>query len=178
MPLQLPDIARIIKSLIPENLSTKVYVKPTTNGYNVIELINKKINYTTAYSVHDVIDETILKDIDHYIERVQSMEYLQNIINTLKTADTTIKHKHDFYHKRLDFTRSFDNRQYALIQTEKNLALIWVANIQTMDKKPLTCDIVLKQWPHTYPKRKIAKELKQILGDTQSKTLEELTTVQ
>ena len=178
MPLQLPDIARIIKGLIPENLNTKVYVKPTANGYNIIELINKKINYTTAYTIHDVIDETILKDIDHYIERVQSMEYLQDIVDTLKTTDTTIKHKHDFYHKRLDFTRNLDNRHYALIQTEKHLVLVWGATIQTIDKEPLTCDIVLEQWPHTYPKRKIAKELKQTLDDTQSKTFEELTTIQ
>ena len=178
MPLQLPDIARIIKSLIPENLSTNVYVKPTANGYNIIELVNKKINYTTAYSVYDVIDETILNDIDHYIERVQSMEYLQDIVDTLKTANTTIKHKHDFYHKRLDFTRSFDDRHYALIQTEKHLALVWVAKIQTMAKEPLTCDIVLKQWPNNLHKRDISKTLKQALDDTQSKTLDELTTVQ
>ena len=178
MPLQLQDITRIIKGLIPENLSTKVYVKPTANGYNVIELVNKKINYTTAYTIHDVIDETILKNIDCYIERVQSMEYLQDIVDTLKTTDTTIKHKHDFYHKRLNFTRSLDNRHYALIQTEKYITLVWVANIQTIDKEPLTYDIVLKQWPHTYPKRKITKELKQTLNDTQSKTLDELTTIQ
>ena len=178
MPLQLPDIARIIKGLIPENLSTKVYVKPTANGYNIIKLVNKKINYTTAYSVHDVIDETILKDIDHYIERVQSMEYLQDIIDTLKTADTTIKHKHDFYHKRLNFMRSHDNRHYALIQTKKYLVLVWVANIQTIDKEPLTCDIVLKQWPNTQRKRDIIKTLKQVLDDTQTKTLDELTTIQ
>lgn len=178
MPLQLQDIARIIKGLIPENLSTKVYVKPTANGYNVIELVNKKINYTTAYSVHDVIDETILKDIDCYIERVQSMEYLQDIINTLKTADTTIKYDHDFYHKRLDFMRSHDNRHYALIQTKKHLTLVWVAKIQTMDKEPLTCDIVLRQWPNIQRKRDIIKTLKQVLDDTQTKTLDELTTVQ
>lgn len=178
MPLQSPDITRIINGLIPENLNTKVYVKPAANGYNTIELINKKVNYTTAYSIHDVIDETILKDIDCYIERIQSMEYLQDIVNTLKTADTTIKHKHDFYHKRLNFTRSHDTRRYALIQAEQYLTLVWVATIQTIDKEPLTCDIVLKQWPHTYPKRKIAKELKQTLDNTQSKTLEELTTIQ
>ena len=98
MPLQLQDITRIIKGLIPENLNTKVYVKPAANGYNIIELVNKKINYTTAYTIHDVIDETILKNIDCYIERIQSMEYLQDIVDTLKTADTTIKRKHDFYH--------------------------------------------------------------------------------
>ena len=178
MPLQLQDITRIIKGLIPENLSTKVYVKPTTNGYNIIELINKKVNYTTAYSVYDVIDETILKDIDCYIERVRSMEYLQDIVDTLKTADTTIKHKHDFYHKRLDFTRSLDNRQYALIQTENYLDLVWTAKIQTINKEPLTCDIVLEQWPHKYPKRKIAKELKQVLDNAQTKPLDELTTIQ
>lgn len=178
MPLQSPDITRIINGLIPENLSTKVYVKPTANGYNIIELINKKINYTTAYSVHDVIDETILKDIDRYIERVQSMEYLQDIVDTLKTADTAIKRKHDFYHKRLNFTRNLDNRHYALIQTEKHLTLVWVANIQTMNKEPLTCDIVLKQWPNTQRKKDIIKTLKQVLDDTQTKTLDELTTIQ
>lgn len=178
MPLQLHDIARIINGLIPENLNTKVYVKPTANGYNTIELINKKVNYTTAYSIHDVIDETILKDIDQYIERVQSMEYLQDIIDTLKTADTTIKYDHDFYHKRLDFMRSHDNRHYALIQTEKHLTLVWVANIQTMDKELLTCDIVLKQWPSTQRKRDISKTLKQVLDNAQSKTLDELTTIQ
>lgn len=178
MPLQLHDIARIIKGLIPENLSTKVYVKPTTNGYNIIKLINKKVNYTTAYSIHDVVDETILKDIDQYIERVQSMEYLQDIIDTLKTADTIIKYDHDFYHNRLDFMRSHDNRHYALIQTEKHLTLVWVAKIQTMNKQPLTCDIVLKQWASTQRKRDIIKTLKQVLDDTQSKTLDELTTIQ
>lgn len=178
MPLQLHDIARIIKGLIPENISTTVYVKPAANGYNIIELVNKKVNYTTAYSIHDVIDETILKDIDCYIERVQSMEYLQDIVDTLKTTDTTIKHDHDFYHNRLDFMRSHDQRQYALIQTEKHLALVWVANIQTMDKKPLTCDIVLKQWPSTLRKKDISKTLKQVLDNAQSKTLDELTTIQ
>lgn len=178
MPLQLQDIARIIKSLIPENLSTKVYVKPAANGYNTIELINKKVNYTTAYSIHDVIDKTILSDIDCYIERVQSMEYLQDIVDTLKTTDTTIEHKHDFYHNRLDLMRSHDNRHYALIQTEKHLILVWVAKIQTMDKEPLTCDTVLKQWPNTQRKRDIIKTLKQILDDTQTKTLDELTTIQ
>lgn len=178
MPLQLQDITRIIKGLIPENLSTKVYVKPTANGYNIIELVNKKINYTTTYTIHDVIDETILKNIDCYIERVQSMEYLQDIANTLKTTDTTIKYDHDFYHKRLDFMRSHDSRHYALIQTEKHLTLVWVANIQTMNKEPLTCDIVLKQWPNTQRKRDIIKTLKQVLDDAQSKTLEELTTIQ
>ncbi len=178
MPLQLNDIARIIKGLIPETLSTKVYVKPTANGYNTIELINKKVNYTTDYSIHDVIDETILKDINCYIERVQSMEYLQDIIDTLKTTDTAIKYDHDFYHNRLDFMRSHDNRHYALIQTEKHLILVWVAKIQTMDKEPLTCDIVLKQWPSTQRKRDVIKTLKQVLDDTQTKTLDELTTVQ
>ena len=178
MPLQLHDIARIIKSLIPENLSTNVYVKPAANGYNIIELVNKKVNYTTAYSIHDVIDETILKDIDQYIERVQSMEYLQDIIDTLKTADTTIKYDHDFYHKRLNFMRSHDNRHYDLIQTEKHLALVWIANIQTMDKESLTCDIVLKQWPNNLRKRAIIKTFKQALDDTQSKKLKELTIIQ
>lgn len=178
MPLQLQDIARIIKGLIPETLNTKVYVKPAANGYNIIELINKKINYTTAYSIHDVIDETILQDIDCYIERVQSMEYLQDIIDALKTTDTTIKYNHDFYHNRLDFIRSHDNRHYALIQTEKYLTLVWAAKIQTMDKEPLTCDIVLKQWPSTLRKRDISKTIKQVLDNVQSKTLDELTTVQ
>lgn len=178
MPLQLHDIARIIKGLIPENISTNVYVKPAANGYNIIELVNKKVNYTTAYSIHDVIDETILKDIDQYIERVQSMEYLQDIIDTLKTADTTIKYDHDFYHNRLDFMRSHDSRQYALIQTEKYLTLVWIAKIQTIDKKPLTGDIVLKQWPNNLRKRDIIKTFKQTLDNTQSKTLDELTTVQ
>jgi hypothetical protein len=178
MPLQLPDISRIIKSLIPETLSTKVYVKPATNGYNIIELVNKKVNYTTAYSIHDIIDETILKDIDCYIERVQSMEYLQDIVNTLKTTDTTIKYDHDFYHNRLDFMRSHDSRHYALIQTEKYLALVWMANIQTIDKEPLTGDIVLKQWPNNLRKRDIIKTFKQALDDTQSKKLEELTIIQ
>ena len=178
MPLQLHDITRIIKGLIPENLSTKVYVKPAANGYNVIELVNKKVNYTTAYSIHDVIDETILKDIDQYIERVQSMEYLQDIIDTLKITDTTIKYDHDFYHNRLDFMRSHDQRHYALIQTEKYLTLVWVANIQTMDKEPLTCNIILKQWSSTQRKRDISKTLKQALDDTQSKTLDELTSIQ
>lgn len=178
MPLQLQDITRIIKGLIPETLSTKVYVKPAANGYNTIELINKKVNYTTDYSIHDVIDETILKDIDCYIERVQSMEYLQDITDTLKTTNTTIKYDHDFYHNRLDFMRSYDNRHYALIQTEKHLILVWVANIQTMNKEPLTCDIVLKQWSSTQRKRDISKTLKQVLNNTQTKTLDELTTIQ
>ena len=104
MPLQPEDIKRIIKGLIPENLSTQVYVYPTKNGYNTIELVNKKINYTTAYSVYDIIDDTIFNNIDTYIERVQSMEYLQDLVNTLKTRDTTVHYKPDPYHNRLNFT--------------------------------------------------------------------------
>lgn len=178
MPLQPDDIKRIIKGLIPETLSTQVYVSPTKNGYNTIELVNKKINYTTAYSVHDIIDDTIFNNIDNYIERVQSMEYLQDLVNTLKTRDTTVRYKHDPYHNRLDFTRSNDPRHYALIQTEQHLSLVWVASIKTVDKKPTTCDIVLKQRSQFVHKHTITKTLKQVLDDAQNKTLDELTSVQ
>lgn len=178
MPLQPDDIKRIIKGLIPETLSTQVYVSPTKNGYNTIELVNKKINYTTAYSVHDIIDDTIFNNIDNYIERVQSMEYLQDLVNTLKTRDTTVRYKHDPYHNRLDFTRSNDPRHYALTQTEQHLSLVWVASIKTVDKKPTTCDIVLKQWSQFVHKHTITKTLKQVLDDAQNKTLDELTSVQ
>ena len=178
MPLQPEDIRRIIKGLIPETLSTQVYVSPAKNGYNTIELVNKKINYTTAYSVHDIIDDTIFNNIDNYIERVQRMEYFQDLVDTLKTKDTTVHYKHDPYHNRLDFTRSNDPRHYALIQTKEQLSLVWVASIKTIDKEPITCDIVLEQRPQTTRKHNVAKTLKQILNDTQNKTLDELTSVQ
>lgn len=178
MPLQPDDIKRIVKGLIPESLSTQVYVSPTKNGYNTIELINKKINYTTAYSVYDIIDDTIFNNIDNYIERVQNMEYLQDLVNTLKTRDTTIHYKHDPYHNRLNFTRSNDPRHYALIQTKQQLSLVWVASIKTVDKDPVTCDIVLEQRPRATRKHNVAKTLKQILDEAQTKTLDELTSVQ
>jgi len=47
-----------------------------------------------------------------------------------------------------------------------------------MDKEALTCDIVLKQWSSTQRKRDVIKTLKQVLDDTQTKTLDELTTIQ
>lgn len=178
MPLQPDDIKRIIKGLIPETLSTQVYINPTKNGYNTIELVNKKINYTTAYSIYDIIDDTIFNNIDNYIKRVQSMEYLQDLASTLKTRDTTVRYKHDPYHNRLDFTRSNDPRHYAIIQTKQQLSLVWVASIKTVDKDPVTCDIVLEQRPHANRKHNVAKTLKQILDDTQNKTLDELTTIQ
>ena len=178
MPLQPEDIKRIIKGLIPETLSTQVYVSPSKNGYNTIELVNKKINYTTAYSVHDIIDDTIFNNIDNYIERVQHMEYLQDLVNTLKTKDTTIRYKHDPHHNRLNFTRSNDPRHYALIQTKQQLSLVWVASIKTVNNDPVTCDIVLEQRPHANRKHNIGKTLKQILDEAQTKTLDELTNVQ
>lgn len=178
MPLQPEDIKRIIKGLIPENLSTQVYVYPTKNGYNTIELVNKKINYTTAYSVYDIIDDTIFNNIDTYIERVQSMEYLQDLVNTLKTRNTTVHYKHDPHHNRLNFTRSNDPRHYALIQTKQQLSLVWVASIKTVDKNPVTYDIVLEQRPHANRKHNVTKTLKQILDEAQTKTLDELTTIQ
>ena len=178
MPLQPDDIKRIIKGLIPETLSTQVYVSPSKNGYNTIELVNKKINYTTAYSVYDIIDDTIFNNIDNYIERVQRMKYLQDLVNTLKTKDTTVHYKHDPYHNRLDFTRSNDPRHYALIQTKQQLSLVWVASIKTVDNDPVTCDIVLEQRPHTSRKHNVTKTLKQILDEAQTKTLDELTSVQ
>lgn len=106
------------------------------------------------------------------------MEYLQDLVNTLKTRDTTVRYKHDPYHNRLDFTRSNDPRHYALIQTEQHLSLVWVASIKTVDKKPTTCDIVLKQWSQFVHKHTITKTLKQVLDDAQNKTLDELTSVQ
>lgn len=178
MPLQPDDIKRIIKGLIPETLSTQVYVYPTKNGHNTVELVNKKINYTTAYSVHDIIDDTIFNNINSYIERVRSMEYLQDLVDTLKNNDTTVHYKHDPYHNRLNFTRSNDPRHYALIQTKQQLSLVWVASIKTVDEDPMTCDIVLEQRPHANRKHNVAKTLKQILDEAQSKTLDELTSVQ
>ena len=138
----------------------------------------KKINYTTAYSVYDIIDDTIFNNIDNYIERVQSMEYLQDLVDALKTKDTAVRYKHDPYQNRLNFTRSNDPRHYALIQTKEQLSLVWVAFIKTIDKYPVTCDIVLEQQPHASRKHNVAKTLKQILDETQTKTLDELTSVQ
>ena len=62
-----------------------------------------------------------------------------------------------------------------LIETDDRITLVWVTNIKTVNKIPTTCDIVLKQWDN--PVVNPTKTLKQVLDETQDKTLDQLTDV-
>lgn len=103
------------------------------------------------------------------------MLYLQQFLDTLVVPNTSIDYKHDLYRNRVNFTRSNDSRHYALIETDDRITLVWVTSIKTVNKIPTTCDIVLKQWDN--PVVNPTKTLKQVLDETQDKTLDQLTDV-
>ena len=103
---------------------------------------------------------------------------MQYLLDTLMTLNTSIDYKHDPYCNRVDFTRSGDPRRYALIETkDHHITLVWVASVKTIDKKPVDCDIVLNQWPNPATSASLDKTLKQVLDETQNKTLDQLTDV-
>lgn len=173
--LTFANTIRLVKGLIPDNLGIDVYTKPTSNGGTSVELVNKKLNYGIDFCVYDSIGENTITRVDEYVDIVHSMLYLQRFLDTLVDDNTTIDYKHAIYNKRVDFTRSNDSRHYALIETEDHIALVWVANIKTVDKKPKICDIVLEQWGN--PVVNPTKTLKQVLDETQDKTLDQLTDI-
>lgn len=173
--LTFANTIRLVKGLIPDNLGIDVYTKPTSNGGTSVELINKKLNFGIDFCVYDGIGENTVTRVDDYTKYVRSMLYLQQFLDTLMTPNTSITYDHDPYCNRVDFTRSGDSRRYALIETEDHITLVWVTSIKTVNKIPTTCDIVLKQWPN--PVVNPTKTLKQVLDETQDKTLDQLTDV-
>ena len=173
--LTFANTIRLVKGLIPDNLGIDVYTKPTSNGGTSVELVNKKLNYGIDFCVYDGIGENTITRVDEYVDIVRSMLNMQYLIDTLVTLNTSIDYKHDPYRNRVDFTRSGDSRRYALIETEDHIALVWVASIKTIDKKPKICDIVLEQWDN--PVVNPTKTLKQVLDETQDKTLDQLTDI-
>lgn len=173
--LTFANTIRLVKGLIPDNLGIDVYTKPTSNGGTSVELVNKKLNYAIDFCVYDGIGENTIAVVDEYTKYVRSMLYLQQFLDTLVVPNTSIDYKHDPYRNRVNFTRSNDSRHYALIETDDRITLVWVANIKTINKIPTTCDIVLKQWDN--PVVNPTKTLKQVLDETQDKTLDQLTDV-
>lgn len=173
--LTFANTIRLVKGLIPDNLGVDVYTKPTSNGGTSVELVNKKLNYGIDFCVYDGIGENTVTRVDDYTKRVRSMLYLQQFLDTLMTPNTSVTYDHDPYRNRVDFTRSGDPRHYALIETEDHIALVWVTSIKTVNKIPTTCDIVLEQWGN--PVVNPTKTLKQVLDETQDKTLDQLTDV-
>lgn len=173
--LTFTNTIRLVKGLIPDNLGIDVYTKPTSNGGTSVELVNKKLNYGIDFCVYDSIGENTIAVVDEYTKYVRSMLYLQQFLDTLVVPNTSIDYKHDPYRNRVGFTRSDDPRHYALIETDDRITLVWVANIKTINKIPTTCDIVLEQWDN--PVVNPTKTLKQVLDETQDKTLDQLTDV-
>lgn len=173
--LTFANTIRLVKGLIPDNLGIDVYTKPTSNGGTSVELVNKKLNYAIDFCVYDSIGENTIAVVDEYTKYVRSMLYLQQFLDTLVVPNTSIDYKHDPYRNRVNFTRSNDSRHYALIETDDRITLVWVTNIKTVNKIPTTCDIVLKQWDN--PVVNPTKTLKQVLDETQDKTLDQLTDV-
>lgn len=173
--LTFANTIRLVKGLIPDNLGIDVYTKPTSNGGTSVELVNKKLNYGIDFCVYDSIGENTIAVVDEYTKYVRSMLYLQQFLDTLVVPNTSIDYKHDPYRNRVNFTRSNDSRHYALIETDDRITLVWVTNIKTVNKIPTTCDIVLKQWDN--PVVNPTKTLKQVLDETQDKTLDQLTDV-
>ena len=168
-------IIRLIRGLVPENLDIDIRVKPTSNGASEVNLVDRDLNYHIDFCVYDSIGENTIATVDEYTDTVSSMRYLQQFLDTLVDFDTSIRCEHDPYKKRLNFTRSDDPRHYALIETENHITLVWVANVKTIDKKPVDCDIVLKQWPN--PVVNPTETLKQALDDARDKMLDQLTDV-
>lgn len=173
--LTFANTIRLVKGLIPDNLGVNVYTKPTSNGGTSVELVNKKLDYGIDFCVYDGIGENTIAVVDEYTKYVRSMLYLQQFLDTLVVPNTSIDYKHDPYRNRVNFTRSNDSRHYALIETDDRITLVWVTNIKTVNKIPTTCDIVLKQWDN--PVVNPTKTLKQVLDETQDKTLDQLTDV-
>ena len=173
--LTFANTIRLVKGLIPDNLGIDVYTKPTSNGGTSVELVNKKLNYGIDFCVYDSIGENTIAVVDEYTKYVRSMLYLQQFLDTLVVPNTSIDYKHDPYRNRVDFTRSGDPRHYALIETDDRITLVWVANIKTINKIPTTYDIVLEQWGN--PVVNPTKTLKQVLDETQDKTLDQLTDI-
>ena len=173
--LTFANTIRLVKGLIPDNLGIDVYTKPTSNGGTSVELVNKKLNYGIDFCVYDSIGENTIAVVDEYTKYVRSMLYLQQFLDTLVVPNTSIDYKHDPYRNRVNFTRSNDSRHYALIETDDRITLVWVTNIKTVNKIPTTCDIVLKQWDN--PVVNPTKTLKQVLDETQDKTLDQLTDI-
>lgn len=175
--LTFANTIRLVKGLIPDNLNIDVYTKPTSNGGTSVELVNKKLNYGIDFCVYDGIGENTVTRVDDYTKRVRSMLSMQHLLNTLITPNTSIDYEHDPYRNRVNFTRSCDPRHYALIETEDHITLVWVTSIKTVNKIPTTCDIVLKQWPNPIISASLDKTLKQVLDETQDKTLDQLTDI-
>lgn len=173
--LTFANTIRLVKGLIPDNLGVDVYTKPTSNGGTSVELVNKKLDYGIDFCVYDSIGENTIAVVDEYTKYVRSMLYLQQFLDTLVMPNTSIDYKHDPYCNRVNFTRSNDSRHYALIETEDHITLVWVTSIKTVNKIPTTCDIVLEQWDN--PVVNPTKTLKQVLDETQDKTLDQLTDV-
>ncbi len=167
------NIIRLIRGLIPANLDIDIQVKPAPNGASEVDLVNRKLDYSIDFCVYDSIGNNTVNTVDKYVDTVRSMLYLQQFLDTIVT---TVTYKHNPYRKRLDFTRDGDPRRYALIETDNHITLVWVASVKTIDKKPVDCDIILKQWPNPVVNPK--KTLKQALDDAQTRTIEELTTVE
>lgn len=142
---------------------------------SLTEILTTILNYHIDFCVYDSIGENTIATVDEYTDTVSSMHCLQQFLDTLVDFDTSIRCKYDPYNKRLNFTRSDDPRHYALIETENHVTLVWVANVKTIDKKPVDCDIVLKQWPN--PVVNPTETLKQALDDAQDKMLDQLTDV-
>lgn len=175
--LTFANTIRLVKGLIPDNLGIDVYTKPTSNGGTSVELVNKKLNFGIDFCVYDGIGENTVTRVDDYTKYVRSMLYLQQFLDTLMTPNTSITYDHDPYCNRVDFTRSGDSRRYALIETDDHITLVWVTSIKTVNKIPTTCDIVLKQWPNPVTSASLDKTLKQVLDETQDKTLDQLTDI-
>lgn len=173
--LTFANTIRLVKGLIPDNLGIDVYTKPTSNGGTSVELINKKLNFSIDFCVYDGIGENTVTRVDDYTKYVRSMLYLQQFLDTLMTPNASVTYDHDPYRNRVDFTRSGDPKHYALIETEDHITLVWVTSIKTVNKIPTTCDIVLEQWGN--PVVNPTKTLKQVLDETQDKTLDQLTDI-
>lgn len=175
--LTFANTIRLVKGLIPDNLGIDVYTKPTGNGGTSVELVNKKLNYGIDFCVYEGIGNNTVNTVDKYVSAVRSMLNMQHLLDTLTTLNTSIDYKHNPYRNRVDFTRSGDPRRYALIETKDHITLVWVASVKTIDKKLVDCDIVLKQWPNPVTSASLDKTLKQVLDETQNKTLDQLTDI-
>ena len=171
------NIIRLIRGLIPANLDIDIRVKPTSNGAAEIDLVNRTLDYSIDFFVYDSIGNNTVNTVDEYVETVRSMLNLQHFLDTLVSLNTSIHYKHDPYRNRVDFTRDGDSRRYALIETDDHITLVWVASIKTINKKPIDCDIVLKQWPNPVISASLDKTLKQVLDDAQTKTFDQLTNI-
>lgn len=171
------NIIRLIRGLIPADLDIDIRVKPTSNGAAEIDLINRTLDFSIDFCVYESIGNNTVNTVDRYVSTVRSMLNMQHLIDTLVTLNTSIDYKHNPYRNRVDFTRSGDPRRYALIETDDHITLVWVASIKTINKKPVDCDIVLKQWPNPITSASQDKTLKQVLDDAQTKTFDQLTNV-